>query len=164
METTYWSSCCCRIIIALNVKFLLSFHFAGLEYQYILVNLLKGEKFNPEFQKLNPIGYVLVLVDGDIIISDYCNFHEEKYPQHPLLPSDLVKKALNFQAANIVCFSIQPLQNQVVLEYIEEKVSPDEKIPWTKVHIEKGFEALKKLLKDHARRYATGDKVYMVNL
>ncbi|TYG49445.1 hypothetical protein ES288_D10G095100v1, partial [Gossypium darwinii] len=111
-----------------------------LEYQYILVNLLKGEKFNPEFQKLNPIGYVPVLVDGDIIISDYCNFHEEKYPQHPLLPSDLVKKALNFQ------------------EYIEEKVSPDEKIPWTKVHIEKGFEALKKLLKDHARRYATGDK------
>ncbi|MBA0695827.1 hypothetical protein Goari_002426, partial [Gossypium aridum] len=43
-------------------------------------------------------------------------------------------------------------------EYIEEKVSPDEKIPWTKVHIEKGFEALEKLLKDHARRYATGDE------
>ncbi|MBA0870007.1 hypothetical protein Goshw_006466, partial [Gossypium schwendimanii] len=47
---------------------------------------------------------------------------EEKYPQHPLFPFDLVKKALNVQ------------------EYIEEKVSPDEKIPWTKVHIEKGFE------------------------
>ncbi|MFQ6644954.1 hypothetical protein Gotur_020140, partial [Gossypium turneri] len=41
---------------------------------------------------------------------------------------------------------------------IEEKVSPDEKIPWTKVHIEKGFEAYEKLLKDHARRYATGDE------
>ncbi|MBA0570029.1 hypothetical protein Golob_003717, partial [Gossypium lobatum] len=47
-------------------------------------------------------------------------------------------------------------------EYIEEKVSPDEKIPWTKVHIEKGFEALEKLLKDHARRYATGDEGSLV--
>ncbi|OMO68689.1 hypothetical protein COLO4_29485 [Corchorus olitorius] len=41
---SHWiSSCSCRIRIALNLK---------------------------EFQKLNPIGYVPVLVDGDIVISD----------------------------------------------------------------------------------------------
>ncbi|WRX11852.1 Glutathione S-transferase [Theobroma cacao] len=155
---SYWrSSCSWRIRIALNLK--------GLEYQYIPVNLLKGEQFSPEFQKLNPIGYVPVLVDGDIVISDsfaIFMYLEEKYPQHPLLPSDLQKKALNFQAANIVCSSIQPLQNLAVLKYIEEKVSPDEKIPWAKRHIEKGFEALEKLLKDHAGIYATGDEVFMV--
>ncbi|EOY19388.1 PREDICTED: glutathione S-transferase zeta class isoform X2 [Theobroma cacao] len=155
---SYWrSSCSCRIRIALNLK--------GLEYQYIPVNLLKGEQFSPEFQKLNPIGYVPVLVDGDIVISDsfaIFMYLEEKYPQHPLLPSDLQKKALNFQAANIVCSSIQPLQN--LAKYIEEKASPDEKIPWAKRHIEKGFEALEKLLKDHAGIYATGDEVFMADL
>ncbi|XWS11600.1 hypothetical protein CRYUN_Cryun37aG0013200 [Craigia yunnanensis] len=133
---SYWrSSCSFRIRIALNLK--------GLKYQYIPVNLLKGEQFSPEFQKLNPIGYVPVLVDGEIIVSDsfaIFMYLEEKYPQHPLLPSDLQKKALNFQAANIVCSSIQPLQNLAVPKYIEEKVSPDDKIPWAKFHIEKGFE------------------------
>ncbi|KAH1047871.1 hypothetical protein J1N35_038655, partial [Gossypium stocksii] len=67
-------------------------------------------------------------------------------------------------AANIVCSSIQPLQNQVVLEYIKEKVSPNEKIPWTKFYIEKGFEALEKLLKDHAGRYATRDEGSLADL
>ncbi|KAK8618987.1 hypothetical protein V6N13_132957 [Hibiscus sabdariffa] len=157
---SYWiSSCSWRIRIALNLK--------GLQYQYIPVNLLKGEHFSPEFQKLNPIGYVPVLVDGDIVISDsfaIFMYLEEKYPHIPLLPSDLPKKALNIQAANIVSSSIQPLQNLAVLKYIEEKTSPDEKIPWAKFHIEKGFAALEKLLKDHAGRYATGDEVSMADV
>ncbi|XP_038999796.1 glutathione S-transferase zeta class-like [Hibiscus syriacus] len=156
---SYWrSSCSFRIRIALNLK--------GLDYQYIPVNLLKGEQFSPEFQKLNPIGYVPVLVDGDVVISDSSAifmYLEEKYPQIPLLPSDLYKKALNIQAANIVCSSIQPLQNLAVLKYIEEKVSTDEKILWAKFHIEKGFGALEKLLKDHAGKYAIGDEVAMAD-
>ncbi|KAL4386340.1 hypothetical protein GQ457_09G008380 [Hibiscus cannabinus] len=156
---SYWrSSCSCRIRIALNLK--------GLDYEYIPVNLLKGEQFSPEFRKLNPIGYVPVLVDGDVVISDSLAiflYLEEKYPQIPLLPSDLLKKAVNIQAANIVCSSIQPLQNLAVLNYIEEKVSPDEKVPWVKFHIEKGFGALEKLLKDHAGKYATGDEVAMAD-
>ncbi|KAE8674056.1 Glutathione S-transferase Z1 [Hibiscus syriacus] len=154
---SYWrSSCSFRIRVALNLK--------GLDYEYIPVNLLKGEQFSPEFQKLNPIGYVPVLVDGDVVVSDsfaIFMYLEEKYPQIPLLPSDLAKKALNIQAANIVSSSIQPLQNLAVLKYIEEKVSPEEKVPWAKFHIEKGFGALEKLLKDHAGKYAIGDEVAM---
>ncbi|XP_039025946.1 glutathione S-transferase zeta class-like isoform X2 [Hibiscus syriacus] len=156
---SHWiSSCSCRIRIVLNLK--------GLEYQYIPVNLRKGEHLSPDFQKLNPIGYVPVLVDCDDVISDsfaIFMYLEEKYPQIPLLPSDLHKKALNIQVANIVCSSIQPLQNRAVLNCIEEKVGPDEKIPWAKFHIEKGFGALEKLLKDHAGRYVTGDEVSMAD-
>ncbi|XP_043813771.1 glutathione S-transferase zeta class isoform X2 [Manihot esculenta] len=188
---SYWrSSCSYRVRIALNLK--------GLSYEYVPVNLVKGEQFNPEFLKLNPIGYVPVLVDGDIVISDSfailmvsfafslffffffflvdrapdgvitsifpvdkVQYLDEKYPQHPLLPRDLHKKAINYQAANIVSSSIQPLQNLAVLKYIEEKVSPDEKLPWLQYHIGKGFAALEKLLKDHAGRYATGDEVFL---
>ncbi|XP_039066048.1 glutathione S-transferase zeta class-like [Hibiscus syriacus] len=76
---------------------------------------------------------------------------------------DVDQKAVNIHVANIICSSIQPLQNRAVLNCIEEKVGPDEKFPWAKFRIEKGFGALEKLLKDHAGRYATGDEVSMAD-
>ncbi|KAL8264971.1 hypothetical protein R6Q59_023101 [Mikania micrantha] len=153
------SSCSFRVRIALNLK--------GLDYEYKAVNLLKGEQKSPEFLKLNPIGYVPALVDGDIVIADsfaIMMYLEEKYPQHPLLPGDIEKRAINYQAANIVCASIQPLQNLDVLNYIEEKVGPDAKILWAEKHISKGFAALEKLLKNHAGKYATGDDIFLADL
>ncbi|KAG5525649.1 hypothetical protein RHGRI_032080 [Rhododendron griersonianum] len=53
-----------------------------------------------EFTKLNPIGYVPVLVDEDFVVSDsfaILLYLEEKYPQHPLLPRDLQRRAINYQ-------------------------------------------------------------------
>ncbi|XP_024960764.1 glutathione S-transferase zeta class-like [Cynara cardunculus var. scolymus] len=155
----YRSSCSFRVRIALNLK--------GLDYEYKAVNLLKGEQHSPEFVKVNPIGYVPALVDGDILVSDsfaIVMYLEEKYPQHPLLPRDLEKRAINYQAANIVSASIQPLQNLDVLKYIEEKVGPDAKIPWVQKHIGKGFAALEKLLQNHAGKYATGDDVFLADV
>ncbi|KAJ9687777.1 hypothetical protein PVL29_016304 [Vitis rotundifolia] len=89
---------------------------------------------------------------------------EDKYPQHPLLPPDLKKRVINYQAASSVSSSIQPLQNLVEQKYIAEKVGSDEKLSWVKHHMEKGFAALEKLLKDHAARYATGDEVFLADL
>ncbi|KAL7593505.1 glutathione S-transferase zeta class [Lactuca sativa] len=155
----YRSSCSFRVRIALNLK--------GLDYEYKAVNLLKGEQQSPEFLMVNPIGYVPALVDGDIVLADsfaIVMYLEEKYPEHPLLPRDLEKKAINYQAANIVSASIQPLQNLDVLKYIEEKVGPDAKLPWVQKHISKGFTALEKLLKDHAGKYATGDDVFLADV
>ncbi|XP_059652161.1 glutathione S-transferase zeta class-like isoform X2 [Cornus florida] len=157
---SYWrSSCSWRVRIALNLK--------GLKYEYKPVNLLKGEHFSPEFTKLNPIGYVPVLVDEDFVVADsfaILMYLEEKYPQHPLLPRDLQKRAINYQAANIVSSSIQPLLNLAVLKYIEENVNADARVAWAKYHIEKGFAALEKLLKDYAGKYATGDEVFLADL
>ncbi|THG03999.1 hypothetical protein TEA_007132 [Camellia sinensis var. sinensis] len=87
------SSCSQRVRIALNLK--------GLDYEYKAVNLLKGEQLSPEFLKLNPVGYVPVLVDEDIVLSDsfaILMYLEEKYPQHPLLPHDLQRRGINYQA------------------------------------------------------------------
>lgn len=153
------SSCAFRVRIALNLK--------GLDYEYKAVNLLKGEQRDPEYLKLNPLGYVPTLVDGDAVIADsfaIIMYLEEKYPQRALLPQDRHKRAINYQAANIVSANIQPLQNRAVLNYIKEKVGPNETIPWVQSHIKKGFGALEKLLKDYAGKYATGDEVYMADL
>ncbi|KAL2513849.1 Glutathione S-transferase Z1 [Forsythia ovata] len=157
---SYWrSSCSCRVRIALKLK--------GLDYEYIAINLLKGDQKSPEFLKLNPLGYVPVLVDGDIVVADsfaILLYLEEKYPQHPLLPKDLQKRALNYQAANLVSSYIQPVRNLPVLGYIQEKLGADEKVVWAQTQIRKGFAALEKLLENYAGKYATGNEVFLADL
>ncbi|KAK4254521.1 hypothetical protein QN277_009895 [Acacia crassicarpa] len=158
---SYWmSSCAFRARIALNLK--------GIKYEYKPVNLLKGEQHSdPDFLKLNPVGFVPVLVDGDLVISDsfaIIMYLEDKFTQRPLLPSDLQKRIINFQVAHIVASSIQPMQNMRILDYIGEKVSPDEKLSWVHGVIRKGFTAIEKLLKGHTGRYATGDELFLADV
>ncbi|XP_028762806.1 glutathione S-transferase zeta class isoform X4 [Neltuma alba] len=157
---SYWrSSCAFRVRIALNLK--------GIKYEYKAVNLLKGEQSDPDFLKLNPVGFVPVLVDGDFVISDslaIIMYLEDKFTQRPLLPPDLQKRTINFQVTHIVSSSIQPLQNMTVLSYIGEKVSPDEKLPWVQSAIRKGLTAIEKLLTGQTGRYATGDEIFLADL
>ncbi|KAJ4727119.1 Glutathione S-transferase [Melia azedarach] len=157
---SYWqSSCSWRVRFALNLK--------GVPYEYKSVDLAKGEQFSPEFEKLNPLHFVPVLVDGDVVVSDsyaILLYLEEKYPQRALLPADLQKRALNLQAASVVSSSIQPLHMLSVLKYIEEKIGPEERLLWAQSNIEKGFLALEKLLKDFDSKYATGEDVYMADV
>ncbi|XP_042426833.1 glutathione S-transferase 2-like [Zingiber officinale] len=157
---SYWrSSCSQRVRIALNLK--------GLNYEYKAVNLLKGEHFDPEFEKLNPVRYVPALVDGDFVLADsfaIILYLEDKYPQNPLLPQDLKMKALNIQIASIVSSSIQPLQNTSVIKYIEENLDSEAKLAWVQLYINNGFAAIEKLIKETAGKYATGDEVYLADL
>ncbi|KAF5946830.1 hypothetical protein HYC85_017058 [Camellia sinensis] len=111
-------------------------------YSYFRKLLLSTCSYCSQLESSIPIGYVPVLVDEDIVLSDsfaILMYLEEKYPQHPLLPRDLQRRGINYQAANIVSSSIQPLQNIGVLKYIGEKVHPDEKLVWVQYHIGKGF-------------------------
>ncbi|XP_042427853.1 glutathione S-transferase Z1-like isoform X1 [Zingiber officinale] len=157
---SHWlSSCSQRVRIALNLK--------GLNYEYKTVNVLNGKIFDPEFEKLNPVKFVPALVDGDFGIADsfaIILYLEDKYPQHPLLPQDLKKKALNIQIASIVTSSIQPLQNTCVIKYIEEKIDSEAKLAWAQLYINNGFAAIEKLIKETAGKYATGDEVYLADL
>ncbi|KAI3704343.1 hypothetical protein L1987_74561 [Smallanthus sonchifolius] len=149
------SSCSRRVRLALNLK--------GIKYE--LINITSTA--DSELLKINPMGYVPALVDGTIAVSDsyaILLYLEEKYPQHALLPQDLVKKSINYQVASIVSSSIQPLQNLVLVNYMGEIVGPDEKLPWAQYHIRKGLVALEKLLVNYAGKYATGDKIYLSDL
>ncbi|XP_052116170.1 glutathione S-transferase 2 isoform X2 [Arachis duranensis] len=102
---SHWmSSCSFRVRIALNLK--------GLKYHYVAVTA--SSKSDPEFLKLNPLALIPVLVDGDFVLAEslaIIMYLDDKYPQYPLLPHDIPKRALNFQVAHIVASSIQPFQN-----------------------------------------------------
>ncbi|KAK2650542.1 hypothetical protein Ddye_018031 [Dipteronia dyeriana] len=154
---SYWqSSCSWRVRFALTLK--------GLCYEYKAVDLVKGEQFSPEFEKLNPLHYVPVLVDGGVVVSDsyaILLYLEENYPQRALLPADPQRRALNLQVASIISSSMQPLHMLSLLKYIEDKFGLEERLLWAQSNIEKGFLAIEKLLKDFVSRYATGEDVYM---
>ncbi|KFK33437.1 hypothetical protein AALP_AA5G013700 [Arabis alpina] len=157
---SYWrSSCAHRVRIALTLK--------GLEYEYIPVNLIKGDQLDPDFKEINPMGTVPALVDGDVVISDsfaIIMYLDEKYPEPPLLPRDLHQRALNYQLSSIVFSGIQPHQNLALMGVLEKKINAEEKTTWINNAITKGFTALEKLLVSRAGKYATGDEVCLADL
>jgi len=62
---------------------------AGAEYEYVEVDLMRGEAHEPWFLKLNPGGKVPVLDDGGTIITEsaaVCMHVAEKHPDSGLLP------------------------------------------------------------------------------
>jgi len=68
----------------------------NLPYEIVPIDLRKQEQKTPEYLKLNPYGKVPVLTDDttvlyeSLVINEYL---EEKYPNPPLMPKDLGRKA-----------------------------------------------------------------------
>jgi len=68
----------------------------NLPYEIVPIDLRKQEQKTPEYLKLNPYGKVPVLVDDGTVLYESCIINEylnEKYPNPPLMPADLGKRA-----------------------------------------------------------------------
>lgn len=69
----------------------------GLDYEYIEVDLMNGEHKSDAFLKLNPMGQVPALVDGDTVVADsnaILVYIAEKYAAgSSWYPADLAKRA-----------------------------------------------------------------------
>jgi glutathione S-transferase len=68
----------------------------GVDFEFIKVDLQKGEQRQPEFLALNPAAKLPVLVDGDFVLTESVAivlYLAEKYPDKGLLPKGLIPRA-----------------------------------------------------------------------
>jgi glutathione S-transferase len=62
---------------------------AGAQYEYVKVDLMKGEGRRPPFIELNPAGKVPALVEGDLVLTESAaiiNHVGDRHPQSGLTP------------------------------------------------------------------------------
>lgn len=145
------SSSSWRLRIVLAVK--------GLEYEYRPVNLLKKEQSSSTYTEgVNPMGQVPALqVEGHTLtqsVSIY-EYLEETFPEKPLLPKDVFKRAKVREIAEMIGSGIQPVQNLSTLQRLPE----DQRKAWAQESIVKGFTALETLLSRSSGKYCVGDEL-----
>lgn len=138
----------------------------GLDFEYRAVHLLNngGEQNQPEYRKINPIGGVPALVDGDFVLSQslpIIEYLDEKYPQIPLFPKDLRTKSVVRQVCENINCDVHPLQNLKVLSYLQNefKITDEQKQKWVETWITKGFAACDQIISKSAGLYSFGDSV-----
>jgi len=87
LYTYYRSQASFRVRIALNLK--------GLKREDVFLHLERGDQFAPQYRAVNPQMVVPTLIDGpaklfqSLAILEYL---EEKYPEPPLLPTDIAAR------------------------------------------------------------------------
>lgn len=156
------SSASYRVRIALHLK--------GLNYESVPVHLIKngGEQFSAEFAAVNPEALVPALVDEhegqqvalsqSLAIMEYL---EEKYPQSPLLPSDIADRASVRALALAIACDIHPINNLRVLKYLSAElgVTEDQKNAWYRHWCELGLAAVERRLVASGKhgRFCFGD-------
>lgn len=139
----YWrSSASYRLRIALNL--------AGIPYQAISVDLVKGEQKSPEHLARNPQGLVPVLeIDGlrltqSLAILEYLDQTRDL----GLLPKDPVTRAQVQALAHSVAVDVHPVCNLQVAKHATKLSGGAEGMPggWMRHFIRPGLEAFEALL------------------
>ncbi|WP_122314339.1 maleylacetoacetate isomerase [Pseudomonas cichorii] len=143
--TYYRSTSSYRVRIALALK--------GLDYTAIPVNLLGevGEHLKPGYKAVNPQGRVpaLRLESGEIITQSpaIIEYLEERYPDQPLLSTDLVLRARQRAVAALIGCDIHPLHNVSVLNRLRGMGHDEADISgWIGHWIAEGLQAVEQLI------------------
>ena len=148
---TYWrSQATFRVRIALNLK--------GLKREDVVINLDHGDQYKPEYTARNPQAVVPTLYDGDaklfqsVAILEYL---EEKYPEPPILPKDLLARAWVRGFALINVADSHPLIVPRIRNYLTNVLKLDEaaRTAWIQHWLGTGLQAMEQLL---AEKNATG--------
>lgn len=109
---------------------------------------------------------VPTLVVDDLVLSEslaIIEYLDEKYQTFPLLPIDPYDKAIVRSLAYTIASNTQPIQNMLVLNFVNEKFGYD-KAEWARHWISKGFDSLEKALEKVAGKYCFGDQITLADL
>jgi maleylacetoacetate isomerase/maleylpyruvate isomerase len=138
------SSASFRVRIALALK--------GLPYDYIPVNLLKGEQHTNAFAAISPTALVPSLVTDEglalgqsMAIIEYL---DEVHPEPPLLPDSPFDRARVRALAQTIACETHPLNNLRVLQYLsrELKVDEEQRNTWYRHWVRLGLEGYEREL------------------
>lgn len=113
----YWrTSATYRVRVALALK--------GLTAEEKIVDIDKGEHRSPEFLKINPLGAIPALIDGEgdpltqsLAILEYI---DETHPEPPLLPADARGRARVRALAAMAAVDTHPLITPRVRRYLTD--------------------------------------------
>lgn len=160
---SYWrSSASYRVRIALEVK--------GIQYEYVPINLVKGEQQSAEYIAMNPSGLVPALVvangcDSFVLTQSLAmiEYLDEKHPEGPpLLPSDPFLRAKAREIAYAIACDIHPRQNLRVLREISDET---QRAQAAKQVIREGLQAVEALLSSPtAVKYCVGEALSIADL
>lgn len=158
---SYWrSSASWRLRIALNLK--------TISYNIEPVNLLKGQQLSKEYTEINPNNLLPALrVNGTILLQSpaILEYLEEVYPQHKLLPSDPIDRAIVRGLMNAIVCDIHPVQNLRVLKKIQSITNQESaKTEWAIHFIKLGFTGLEQMLKKTAGKCCFKDDITFADI
>lgn len=152
----YWrSSASHRVRIALGLK--------RLPYEYVAVNIVKGEQHADAYRGRNPLAQVPALevtedggerhtVTQSLPILEYL---EERWPEVPILPRDPYLRARARMLAEIVNSGIQPHQNLSTTNKV--KALGGDPAVWTRGFIADGLAAFARAAEETAGAFCVGD-------
>lgn len=143
--TYYRSTSSYRVRIALAMK--------NLDYAAIPVNLLGGEQLEPGYKSINPQGRVpaLRLDNGRVLTQSIAiiEYLDERYPEHPLLSSNIELRAQQRAVASLIACDIHPLHNVSVLNRLRSLGHAETEVnAWIGHWISEGFTAIEPLIGD----------------
>lgn len=156
LYTYYRSMATFRVRIALNLK--------GLKREDAFIHLEHGDQFKPEYKALNPQAVVPTLFDGDAKLFQsfaILEYLDEKYPNPPLLPADILARAWVRGFALINVADSHPLIVPRIRNYLTRMLKVDDatRLAWIQHWLGAGLQAMEDLLaeKRGGGRFCHGD-------
>lgn len=158
---TYWrSSASWRVRTVLGLK--------GLAWDAVPHDLRSHAQRAPEYVARNPQGLVPALeIDGAVLTQSLAiiEYLEERFPQPPLLPADLLERARVRAFALAIACDIHPVQNLRVLQMLRGHGLDQAAVDgWARAVIESGLAACARLIEDRTGPFCFGEAITLADV
>ena len=152
-----------RVRIVLNLK--------EVAAEETMVDLQAGVQHSPAYRAVNPQGVLPALLDGDgpplFQSLAICEYLDERFPDPPLLPSDLRGRARVRGLAQIVACDSHPLIVPRIREFLEREfgLSEAQRLNWCRHWLGEGLRAIEAHLAEaETGAYCHGDTITLADV